>query len=53
MAYNLKHTLNKEERLSPGHRMCAGCGATIAVRNVLRGLHEEERGRYHLCNRMP
>ena len=20
-----------EERLSPGHRMCAGCGATIAV----------------------
>lgn len=24
-----------EERLSPGHRMCAGCGATIAVRNVL------------------
>ena len=27
------------ERLSPGHRMCAGCGATIAVRNVLRGLH--------------
>lgn len=31
-----------EERLSPGHRMCAGCGATIAVRNVLRGLHEDE-----------
>ena len=26
-----------EERLSPGHRMCAGCGATIAVRNVLHG----------------
>ena len=25
MAYNLKQTLNKEERLSPGHRMCAGC----------------------------
>ena len=42
MAYNLKQTLNKEERLSPGHRMCAGCGATIAVRNVLRGLHEED-----------
>ena len=40
MAYNLKQTLNKEERLSPGHRMCAGCGATIAVRNVLRGLHD-------------
>jgi len=42
MAYNLKQTLNKEERLAPGHRMCAGCGATIAVRNVLRGLHEED-----------
>ena len=42
MAYNLKQTLNKEERLSPGHRMCAGCGATIAVRNVLRGLHKED-----------
>ena len=43
MAYNLKQTLNKEERLAPGHRMCAGCGATIAVRNVLRGLHEEDQ----------
>lgn len=42
MAYNLKETLNKKERLSPGHRMCAGCGATIAIRNVLRGLHEED-----------
>ena len=42
MAYNLKQTLNKEERFAPGHRMCAGCGATIAVRNVLRGLHEED-----------
>lgn len=34
--------MNKEERLAPGHRMCAGCGGTIAVRNVLRGLHEED-----------
>lgn len=42
MAYNLKQTLNKQERLSPGHRMCAGCGATIAIRNVLRGLHDED-----------
>ena len=44
MAYNLKQTLNKEERLAPGHRMCAGCGATIAVRNVLRGLHDGAQG---------
>ncbi|MBQ6442474.1 MAG: pyruvate ferredoxin oxidoreductase [Lachnospiraceae bacterium] len=35
--------LQKPERLSSGHRMCAGCGATIAVRAVLRGLHEEDR----------
>ena len=42
MAYNLKQTLNKKERLSAGHRMCAGCGATIAIRNVLRGLHDED-----------
>lgn len=40
MAYNLKQTLNKEERLAPGHRMCAGCGGTIGIRNVLRGLHD-------------
>ena len=40
MAYNFKETMNKPERLAPGHRMCAGCGGTIAVRNVLRGLHE-------------
>lgn len=40
MAYNFKETMSKPERLAPGHRMCAGCGGTIAVRNVLRGLHE-------------
>ena len=38
--YNLKEIMNKPERLSPGHRMCAGCGATIGVRAVLRALHE-------------
>lgn len=42
MAYNFKETMNKRERLAPGHRMCAGCGGTICVRNVLRGLHEED-----------
>ncbi len=41
--YRLKTMLQKPERLSSGHRMCAGCGATIAVRAVLRGLHEEDR----------
>ena len=43
MSYNFKETMSKPERLAPGHRMCAGCGGTIAVRNVLRGLHEGER----------
>ncbi len=38
--YSLKEIMNKPERLSPGHRMCAGCGATIGVRAVLRALHE-------------
>ncbi|MBP5415522.1 MAG: pyruvate ferredoxin oxidoreductase [Lachnospiraceae bacterium] len=41
--YNFKEVMNKEERLAPGHRMCAGCGATIAVRGVLRALHEGDR----------
>lgn len=43
MAYNFKEIMNREERLAPGHRMCAGCGGTIAVRNVLRGLHPEDQ----------
>ena len=40
MAYNLKAERNKPERFAPGHRLCAGCGAPIAVRSVLRALHE-------------
>ena len=42
MAYNFKEIMNKEERLVPGHRLCAGCGAPIAVRGVLAGLHPED-----------
>ncbi len=41
--YNFKQEMNKPERLAPGHRMCAGCGGTIAVRAVLRALHEGDR----------
>ncbi len=41
--YNFKEIMNKPERLAPGHRMCAGCGGTIAVRAVLRALHEGDR----------
>lgn len=42
-AYNFKEVMSKPERLAPGHRMCAGCGGTIAVRTVLRALHEGDR----------
>jgi len=42
MAYNFKEVMNKPERLAPGHRLCAGCGASIAVRTVLRALKEED-----------
>ncbi len=38
-----KDYMNKPERLAPGHRMCAGCGGTIAVRAVLRALHEGDQ----------
>jgi pyruvate ferredoxin oxidoreductase beta subunit len=43
MAYNLKNELQKKERFAGGHRMCAGCGAPIAVRTVLRALEPEDR----------
>lgn len=34
---NIKELSKIPERLSPGHRLCAGCGASIAVRQVLMG----------------
>ena len=43
MAYNLKQEISKPERLSGGHRMCAGCGAPVAVRGVLRALDPEDQ----------
>lgn len=43
MAYNLKETSLKPERLTGGHRMCAGCGAPVVVRTVLRALKEEDK----------
>jgi len=41
--YNFKNVMSQPERLAPGHRMCAGCGGTIAARAVLRALHEGDR----------
>ena len=43
MAFNFKEVMSIPERLAPGHRMCAGCGGTIAVRTVLRALHEGDK----------
>ena len=40
MAYNFKEEMKKQNRLASGHRMCAGCGAPVAVNAILRGLHE-------------
>ena len=39
--YNLKEVIaNKPSRFTSGHRMCAGCGAPVAARMVLRALKE-------------
>lgn len=35
MPVNIKELSRKEDRLTGGHRLCAGCGASIAVRQVL------------------
>jgi pyruvate ferredoxin oxidoreductase beta subunit len=42
MAYNLKEAAKKPERLTGGHRMCAGCGAPVIVRQILRALKPED-----------
>ena len=41
--FNYKELQSRPERLAPGHRMCAGCGGTIAVRNVLKALHPGDK----------
>jgi len=35
-----KELSKRPERLSPGHRLCAGCGATIIVRQILAAIDE-------------
>lgn len=42
MAYNLKEIAKKPERFTGGHRMCAGCGAPVVVRQILRALKPED-----------
>lgn len=41
--FDFKEIQGRQERLAPGHRLCAGCGATIAVRNVLKALHPGDK----------
>ena len=43
MAYNLKQIMaEKPSRFTAGHRMCAGCGAPIVGRTVLRALKNDD-----------
>jgi len=42
MSYNLKQIAMKPERFTGGHRMCAGCGAPVVVRQILRALKPED-----------
>ena len=37
---NIKELSKLPERLGPGHRLCSGCGASIAVRQILMGAGE-------------
>jgi len=41
--FNFKEIQEREDRLAPGHRMCAGCGGSITVRNVLKALHPGDK----------
>ncbi len=37
----LRELTHRQDRLAGGHRLCAGCGASIAVRQVLLGAGED------------
>lgn len=43
MAYNLRKELQKPERFVAGHRLCAGCGAGITCRAMMRALDEGDK----------
>ena len=43
MPYNLKEIVsNKPSRFTSGHRMCAGCGAPVVARMILRAVKPED-----------
>lgn len=41
--FDFKEIQERNDRFAPGHRMCAGCGGAIAVRNVLKALHPGDK----------
>lgn len=41
--FDFREMQAREDRFVPGHRMCAGCGGSIAVRNVLKALHPGDK----------
>ena len=41
MSVNLKELTKKEELLTSGHRLCAGCAAPIVVRQVLKAVKKK------------
>ena len=43
MGYSLRKELEKRSRFAPGHRLCAGCGAGVAVNGVLRALEDGDK----------
>ena len=41
--YNVKDIVaNRPSRFTAGHRMCAGCGAPVVARMILRAVHPED-----------
>ena len=43
MPYNMKEIVaNKRPHFTEGHRMCAGCGAPVVARHIMRALKEED-----------
>ena len=43
MAYNMKEVIaTKKPHFTSGHRMCAGCGAPVVARMVMRALKNED-----------
>ena len=48
MPYNLKEEMNKPERFHSGHRLCAGCGAGIVCRAMMRALNPKDKA--VICN---